>query len=185
MARSPLPPPPPPPPVRTTRCSLRRLELLSVRQVQDQHAAAPCVMRVRARLVRVLPRESLLWTCAQPADGVGGGVGGGVGAAARFSYRMVLQLEDVDAEAAWLGALLLDEQAEAFFGDLPATDLHRDELSRSRLEAAVEGLLAARTPLELGLVSYRPDPNDSRETGVAYRIVSTALCAGDATDALP
>ena len=168
-----------------TRCSLRRLELLSVRQVQDQHAAAPCVMRVRARLVRVLPTDPLLWTCAQPAGGVGGSVGGGVGAAARFSYRMVLQLEDIEAEAAWLGALLLDEQAEAFFGNLPATDLHRDELSRSRLEAAVESLLRARTPLELGLVSYRPDPNDSCETGVAYRIVSTALCEGDATDALP
>ena len=151
-----------------------------MRQVQDQHAAAPCVMRVRARLVRVLPTDPLLWTCAQPAGGVGGSVGGGVGAAARFSYRMVLQLEDIEAEAAWLGALLLDEQAEAFFGNLPATDLHRDELSRSRLEGAVESL-----PLELGLVSYRPDPNDSCETGVAYRIVSTALCEGDATDALP
>ena len=156
-----------------------------MRQVQDQHAAAPCVMRVRARLVRVLPTDPLLWTCAQPAGGVGGSVGGGVGAAARFSYRMVLQLEDIEAEAVWLGALLLDEQAEAFFGNLPATDLHRDELSRSRLEAAVESLLRARTPLELGLVSYRPDPNDSCETGVAYRIVSTALCEGDATDALP
>ena len=61
-----------------------------------------------------------------------------------------------------------------------ATDLRKDELSRSKLEAAVEGLLAARAPLELGLVSYRPDPNDSRETGVAYRIVSTAVCEADA-----
>jgi hypothetical protein len=92
----------------------------------------------------------------------------------------VLQLEDDVAAGAWLGALLLGEQAEAFFGDLPATDLRKDELSRSKLEAAVEGLLAARAPLELGLVSYRPDPNDSRETGVAYRIVSTAVCEADA-----
>ena len=167
-----------------TRCSLRRLELLSIRQVQDQHAAAPSVMRVRARLVRVFPRQPLLWTCAEPADGVGGGVGGGVGAAARFSYRMVLQLEDDVAAGAWLGALLLGEQAEAFFGDLPATDLRKDELSRSKLEAAVEGLLAARAPLELGLVSHRPDPDDRRETGVAYRIVSTAVCEADAAGAL-
>ena len=140
-------------------------------------------MRVRARLVRVLPRESLLWTCAQPTTQHGGG---GVGAAARFSYRMVLQLEDVEVEAAWLGALLLDEQAEGFFGQLfgqlPATDLRKDELSRSRLEAAVDSLLGTRAPLELGLVSYRPDPNNSCETGVAYRIVSTVLCEAAATD---
>ena len=130
---------------------------------------------MRARLVRVLPVEPLLWTCAQPADGAADGAG----AAPCFAYRMVLQLEDVDVEAAWLGALLLDDQAEAFFRNLPATDLAKDGLSRSILETAVGELIRAGTVLDLGLVSYRPDPDDSRETGVAYRIVSTVLCEAD------
>ena len=162
-----------------TRCSLRGLELLSVRQVQDKHALAPGVMRMRARLVQVLPKDPRLWTCAaSPAEGGGEPEG----APARFSYRMVLQLEDVEAKQAWLGALLLDEQAEAFFPGMPAADLRRDAPSLRRLRAAVSRLRERSALLELGLVSYRPDPHDASETGVAYRVVSTTVCAGVANE---
>ena len=148
-------------------------------------------MRVRARLLRALPANPLLWTtCEAPASAApgpaGAGVGVGVAAGApptrRFTYRMVLQLEDAETQQVWLGALLHAEQAAEFFGGagLPPTDLRTDPASLGRLQEVVRSLCASSALLELGLVSFRPDPADKSENGVAYRIVRSNLAAAPA-----
>ena len=166
-----------------TRCTLQQLELLSVKQVQDRHSLAPCVMRVRARLLRALPSDPLLWTTceAAPSPSPAGPAGASTAGAPtrRFSYRMVLQLEDTEMQQVWLGALLCAEQAAEFFGGvgLPPTDLRTDPASLGRLQGIVRSLCASNALLELGLVSFRPDPADKSENGVAYRIVQSNLAA--------
>ena len=176
-----------PPSALRARCSLHHLELLSVKQVQDRHAAAPCLMRVRARLLRALPADPLLWTtCDAPAAPGPAGVGVVAGAPpTRFTYRMVLQLEDAETQQVWLGALLYAEQAAEFFGGvgLPPTDLRTDAASLGRLQDVVRSLCASSALLELGLVSFRPDPADKSENGVAYRIVRSNLAAAPAVAA--
>jgi len=152
-------------PKRTTST----LPLLTLRTAMDQRSSAPCLVRVRARVLKVLPTDPRLWTTATDAQGAA--MAGGDHSAA-WSYGMVLQLGDAEEENVYVGACLVGEEAEHFFPGLPAADLHKSNATLAALRARVAALEQAG-PSEFCLWAFRPSPSDLSDRGVAYHIVGT------------
>ena len=140
---------------------------------------APALVRVRARVLRALPLDPILWTCADGAAAhaaqdatAEAGVAGSERGEARWAYQMVLQLADVDMARAYIGAILLGDEAEAFFPGLPAADLRESNATLAALRARV-ATLCDGTPVEFCLFACRPDPADTSMRGIAYHVVRT------------
>ena len=153
--------------------------LLTVKQALDHHAAAPCLLRVKARIRRAFPAEPLLWTARDDASSA-------TARDAAWEYRMVLQLADTADDKAYLGAVVAGESASTFFAGLPPTDLSRSNASLFALRQRVTALCAeSAPPTEVCLWACRPEaaaaPREAHSNhqepsgvhGVAFHLVFT------------
>ena len=155
---------------------------LSLRQALDLHASTPCLLHVRARVLRAYPSDPRLWTCrerdaAEPRDDGDDGDDGGRehvgGLRTAWRYRMVLQLADVAERDAYIGAVLDGAEAEQFFHGLPAANLRESNATLAALQARVGALCADDREADFALWACRPQDGDRSESGVAYHIVGT------------
>ena len=115
-----------------------------MKQALDHHAAAPCLLRVKARIRRAFPAEPLLWTARDDASSA-------TAHDAAWEYRMVLQLADTADDKAYLGAVVAGESASTFFAGLPPTDLSRSNASLFALRQRVTALCAESAPPDGGV----------------------------------
>ena len=136
---------------------------ISIREVHDRYADAPCVHRVRASVLQIFPCDEREWTVKAPHMSL-------------YSYAMVMTLADIREQTmlATLSATLLGREGERFFSalGLPATNLQRGNVTLAVLRAQINALCAS-APIELCLLAYRPSPEDTSCTGVAYQVVGT------------
>ena len=151
---------------------------LSICQCLDETALAPRLVRVRAKVLRALPTDPLLWTVLDPAaDGISGcgAIGSNDTATMRrapWRYQLVLQLADEHLAGVTLGAALLGAEGEAFFPGLPAADLSASNATLAALRARMGALCDGRVA-EFALWACRPDERERSAWGVAYHVVAT------------
>jgi hypothetical protein len=143
--------------------TVESMRVLSLREALDSHGHAPCLLRVRARVLSAFPTDPRLWTYNRSAGG---------GEREAWSYRVVLQLADEREESVFLGAALLDDEASAFFHCLPPADLHKSNATLASLRKRVDALCASGAT-EFCLWACRPLAGETSERGVAFHIVAT------------
>ena len=167
---------------------LAALPLQTIRGVIDAHTRAPCLLRVRARVVQIFPAQPQRWTYQNPRQGMAAPsevrdmlpaeplplpTMPATACDATWSYRLVLQLADpADDEPAFLGAAVHGPEGARFFSGLPAADLERSNATLAALQSRVAPLMAGDSA-EYCLWAHRPVAADQSERGVAYHVVAT------------